>query len=154
MTRQDFINDIECWYELIDFCNDNGCYECEDIYDSEQRDDFLNEVIENIARNETWREMLETLQGFADDSGYDYYRKDGYGYFVGLDDDDFDAYKSEVLDWGDRYDIWDDDEEGYDETDCIEPEDVSINDLISAGVTACQSSCKNEDADIERFLTA
>lgn len=154
MTRQDFINDIECWYELIDFCNDNGCYECEDIYDSEQRDDFLNEEIENIARNETWREMLETLQGFADESGYDYYRKDDYGDFVGLDDDDFDAYKSEVLDWGDRYDIWDDDEEGYDETDCIEPEDVSINDLISAGVTACQSSCKNEDADIERFLTA
>lgn len=153
MTRQDFINDIECWYELIDFCNDEGCYECEDIYDSEQRDDFLNEEVENIARNETWQEMLETLQGFADGSGYDYYRKDNYGDFVGLDDDDFDAYKSEVLDWGDRYDIWDDDEEGYGEAS-IEPEDVSINDLISAGVAACQSSCKNEDADIERFLTA
>lgn len=153
MTRQDFINDIECWYELIDFCNDEGCYECEDIYDSEQRDDFLNEEIEDIARNETWREMLETLQGFADGSGYDYYIKDNYGDFVGLDDDDFDAYKSEVLDWGDRYDIWDDDEEGYGEAS-IEPEDVSINDLISAGVAACQSSCKNEDADIERFLTA
>lgn len=153
MTRQDFINDIECWCELIDFCNDEGCYECEDIYDSEQRDDFLNEEVENIARNETWREMLETLQGFADGSGYDYYIKDNYGDFVGLDDDDFDAYKSEVLDWGDRYDIWDDDEEGYGEAS-IEPEDVSINDLISAGVAACQSSCKNEDADIERFLTA
>lgn len=153
MTRQDFINDIECWYELIDFCNDEGCYECEDIYDSEQRDDFLNEEVENIARNETWREMLETLQGFADGSGYDYYIKDNYGDFVGLDDNDFDAYKSEVLDWGDRYDIWDDDEEGYGEAS-IEPEDVSINDLISAGVAACQSSCKNEDADIERFLTA
>lgn len=153
MTRQDFINDIECWYELIDFCNEEGCYECEDIYDSEQRDDFLNEEVENIARNETWRGMLETLQGFADGSGYDYYIKDNYGDFVGLDDDDFDAYKSEVLDWGDRYDIWDDDEEGYGEAS-IEPEDVSINDLISAGVAACQSSCKNEDADIERFLTA
>lgn len=153
MTRQDFINDIDLWHELIDFCNDNGCYECEDIYDSEQRDDFLNEEVENIARNETWREMLETLQGFADGSGYDYYIKDNYGDFVGLDDDDFDAYKSEVLDWGDRYDIWDDDEEGYGEAS-IEPEDVSINDLISAGVAACQSSCKNEDADIERFLTA
>lgn len=139
MTRQDFINDIEFWCELIDFCNDNGCYECEDIYDSEQRDDFLNEEVENIARNETWREMLETLQGFADGSGYDYYIKDNYGDFVGLDDNDFDAYKSEVLDWGDRYDIWDDDEEGYGEAS-IEPEDVSINDLISAGVAACQSS--------------
>lgn len=31
MTRNDFLNDVTEWWELLDFCSDEGCNICEDI---------------------------------------------------------------------------------------------------------------------------
>ena len=31
MTRQQFIDEVNDWWELIDFCNEEGCSYCDDV---------------------------------------------------------------------------------------------------------------------------
>lgn len=45
MTRNDFLNNVTEWWELLDFCSDEGCYICEDIIDSDQLDEHVEEDI-------------------------------------------------------------------------------------------------------------
>ena len=45
MTRNDFLNNVTEWWELLDFCSDEGCYICEDIIDSDQLDEYVEEDI-------------------------------------------------------------------------------------------------------------
>ena len=40
MTRNDFLNDVTEWWELLDRCSDKGCYICKDIIDSDQLDEY------------------------------------------------------------------------------------------------------------------
>lgn len=160
MTRDEFINDVNDFYDLKSFCWDNDCYECEDVYDSEQRDDYLNEHIIDMARSETWESLRDILNDISSD--YEFYRLDDYGDWVGLDDSDFETYKDDVLDWADNNDIWDDDDEEeeiiedynsiVDEEprsapptpDSTEDEDLvedgcPLNDLFSSGITQLQT---------------
>ena len=89
MTRQEFIDNIQYWSELLEFCSDEGCNYCEDIYDSDQWNDSINDDVYEMARTSSWRTILDVLQGYDDLSGYDYYRRDDYGEWHGLDEDDF-----------------------------------------------------------------
>lgn len=41
MTRNDFLNDVTEWWELLDFCSDEDCNICEDIIDSDQLDEYV-----------------------------------------------------------------------------------------------------------------
>ena len=110
MTRQQFIDEVNEWQELINFCNDEGCSCCNDVYSEEDRDDYINERLVDMARNaDSWSELLDTLSDIT--TGYDYYRRDDYGEWCGLDDYEFDDYKDDVLEWADDQDIWEDDEE-------------------------------------------
>ena len=59
-----------------------------------------------------WRSIRDFLADIP--TGYDYYRCDGSFDYVGLDDSDFEDYKSRVLDWMDEDDLWEP-EEGEDE---------------------------------------
>ena len=98
MTRQDFIDNINYWSELLDFCSDEDCDVCEDIYSEDARDDCIDEELVDMARNNNWRDMYNILDSIPD--GYDYYRQDNYGDWVGVDDE-FDDYKDQVLEWMD-----------------------------------------------------
>jgi len=124
MTRQEFIDDVTCWGELIDFCNDEGCDYLDNIYDEDARDDYINEYqLEDWARNNTWRNLYSLLEDLAVD--YDYYRIDEYGDWVGLDDYDLDDYKDDVLRWADDRGIFDEEDEEEDPADYgIEDEEV------------------------------
>lgn len=124
MTRQDFIDDITSWYELIDFCNDENCDVCSDIVDDDYKDEYVNDHLVDWARNNTWRELLSILDDIPD--GYDFYRIDGYGEIEGLDNySDFEEYKDNVLDWMDYMERWDDDEEEE-----VEEEPAPIEEVI------------------------
>lgn len=82
MTRQEFIDDVTSWSELIDFCYDQDCDICEDIYSEEAKDDHFNNDLVEMARNANdWEELLETLNDIP--TGYDYYICNEYDEFRG-----------------------------------------------------------------------
>lgn len=119
MTRNEFINDIDTWWDLIDFCREEDCDVCEDVISDDDLSDYIEEDIENAAHDGmSWQEIRDRLNDL--DTSYDYYVNDGYMIYNGLDnDDDFEEFKSNVLDWMDSYGEWDEDEE---DTGCL-PED-------------------------------
>ena len=124
MTRDEFIEDVTTWSELLSFCSDEG-YETDDIYTSEDRDDYIDEDLVEMARNDSWRDVLSTLRDLEDDDGFEYYRRDDWNGWVGLSDgdDEFDSYKENVLEWMDDNGYWPGDEEDDDEEDEYDDEE-------------------------------
>lgn len=113
MTRQEFVDDVTTWWELIDFCNDEGCDYCEDIVDEDAYNEYIDDSLYDKVRNghEGWQDIYEWLEGFP--TGYEFY--DRYN-DCGVDYD-FDSYKNDVLNWGDECGIWEEDEEEEEEFD-------------------------------------
>ena len=162
MKRQEFIDEVGYWGELIDFCNQEGCEVCEDIYSSDDRDYEIEEDLCEMVRDSSWREILNSLQAYDRDSGYDYYLKNGWGDFEGINDyEDFTSYKDDVLDWGDDNGIWDEDDEDEDEepqpyidpedTTPLETEDISIEELLSSNIITAKIT-DYDDSDIRKLL--
>lgn len=114
MTREEFIDNITYWYELIVFCNDLDCDICSEVYDNDQRNAYIDNELVDLARNNSWEEMRDILNGY--DTGYEYWSRDDYGEWEGLSDVDFDEYKNDVLEWADNQgDVWDEEEADDDE---------------------------------------
>lgn len=109
MTRQEFIDNCTYWNELLDICDEYGCRICDDLLDGDTRDDRIDEDISEALNNNYWYQIRESLNSIP--SGYDYYIRIGELEYRGLDDDDFERYKEDFGDWGDRNGIWDEDEE-------------------------------------------
>ena len=153
MTRAEFYENVTTWWDLKDFCFDENCGICNDIYDEEGRDDYINECLMGWARNDSWTELLSRLEDIP--TGYDYYRYDDYGDWVGLDDGDFNEIRDEVAEWMDNNGYWDDDEEEADDEDekplddeeeepPVEDEDCSLGELFAASATRVQSIAEEE----------
>ena len=70
MTRQEFIDNVTEWSELIDFCDDNELDECEDVMSSEDMNDYIENNISDHVYDSGWRSVVETLSGI--DTNYDY----------------------------------------------------------------------------------
>lgn len=120
MTRSEFLENVTDWSELIEFCRDEDCDICEDVYDEESRDDVITERIVDWARNaDSWQDLADRLSEIT--TGYDYYSEDDYGDWNGLTDSDFEDYKTDVLDWMDNNDYWDEDEDEDEEEEYYEP---------------------------------
>lgn len=135
MTREEFLDNITDWWELIDFCSDESCDICDNIYSSDARDEEINEYqLTDWARNNTWQNLYSLLENIP--TGYDYYRLDEYGDWEALDDDDFDDYKDDVLNWADDRGVFDEDDDEEDPADYgieddDEPDDEDIEEPIS-----------------------
>lgn len=150
MTRQEFIDDVTSWSELIDFCYDQDCDICEDIYSEEAKDDHFNNDLVEMARNANdWEELLETLNDIP--TGYDYYICNEYDEFRGADEDDFDSYKDDVLEWMDDGEYWDEYDEEEEPEEYIDPEDevpVEKEDVSFAELfTTCSSQVQKLESD-------
>lgn len=150
MTRQEF-EDISTWRELIDFCNDYSCSYCDDVCSEDVRDSYINYSLEYMARENNWTNLRDTLNDIP--TGYDYYRKNDYGDWYGLDDNDLEDYKSDIFDWADENGIFDDDEEDGEEPWYVDDEEftppkesISITDLIKS----CNSKLQKINDDAER----
>ena len=153
MTRAEFYENVTTWWDLKDFCSDEQCDICDDIYDEEGRDDYINDCLMDWARNDSWTELLSRLEDIP--TGYDYYRYDDYGDWVGLDDGDFDEIRDEVAEWMDDNGYWDDDEEEADDeedTPFIDPEDAepiddedcSLGELFEGSVARIRAISEEE----------
>jgi len=124
MTRTEFLDNINEWWELVDFCNDEGCYVCEDLFGHDCLDEQIeNDISEALSNNDGWQTIRDCLNEI--DTDYSYYRNDGFLNYIGLDADDFSAYKDDVLEWGDNNGVWEDEEEYEEEyrEDVYEEED-------------------------------
>lgn len=122
MTRSEFIDNITEWWHLINFCNDEDCSVCENVCHDEDIDSMIdNDICSAITDcGMGWREVHYRL-GYIDRS-YDYYVCEGLMDYRGLDNDDFECYKADVLEWMDNNGVWDEEDEDFDEGD-QEPEE-------------------------------
>jgi len=110
VTRQEFIDDITTMSALLDFCYEEDCSVCEDVYSEEAMDDYINEnCLVDWARSNSWyglRDMLNDLP-----TGYDWYYVNEYGDFEGVDDYVLEDFKDRVLEWAEDNDVFDQEEE-------------------------------------------
>lgn len=123
MTREEFQENVNCWYDLREFCNEYGCEVCSDIYSQDEMDEEIDNSIVDMAREATdWKDLLSKLEDIPTED--DYYLRNGYGDFRELDDGDFDCHKDDVFDWAENEGIFDEeDEEDEDIDEPDEPED-------------------------------
>ena len=135
MTRQEF-EDICTMGELMDLCSDEGCWVCEDVYYEDSYNDAVNEELSDRARNDCWTDVRDWLSELPD--GYNYYRRNYYGDWYGIDDYEFDDYNNQVEEWMDENDRWEDDEEEEvpyeDPFNAVptEQEEISFDDLMAS----------------------
>jgi len=109
MTRQEFVDGVTEWYELMEFCQDYGIEVCDDVIDEE---DYESNVEDDICdRDCGWSTLRDCLNDLPE-GDYSYYHRNGWLDYEGLDEyGDFRAYKQDVLDWMDHYGEWDEEEE-------------------------------------------
>jgi|GEM_PF-3668955 len=126
MTRAEFIDSMYCWSELLGFCYDHDCCNCDDVRTSDKRNESINDALSDaIQSRENWRDVLETLKDHHEQDGYEYYIEDEYGEWSGAGDYEFDQHKTCVLDWMDENEYWDDDDEAEDPEEESAPEQPS-----------------------------
>lgn len=163
MTRQEFIDNVTCWSDLITFCDDEGCDYCGNVYDEDLKDEYFDEHIVDMARNaDGWSDLYRELDDIP--TGYDYYIYNDDGWF-GADYEDFDDYKNDVLEWADDHDVWDEeDDEDYvedyvdeeifdgDDTDEDLEDDEQFEDGCSLGelFTSCTSTLQTIKVNAEQ----
>lgn len=111
MTRSYFLDYVNDWYELIELCQEYDCDICEDIISDDTLDEYVDSDISGTDYG--WRRLRDFLSDIP--TGYDYYRCDGSFDYVGLDDGDFEDYKSRILDWMDEDSLWEAEEDEEDE---------------------------------------
>lgn len=121
MTRTEFIEDVNSFYELIEFCQDERIDYCDDLITS----DYANQIIlERLREFDNWEDAWRYLDEIPQEC--EYYREDGYGSLESADDM-FEDYKQDVIDHMDTHELWDgqwDEEyEEYEEYEDTEDED-------------------------------
>ena len=106
MTREEFQENVNSWYDLREFCNEYGCEVCSDIYSQDEMDEEIDNSIVDMAREATdWRDLLSKLEDIPTED--EYYIKNGYGDFTEVDEEDFDYHKDDVFDWAENEGVFD-----------------------------------------------
>ena len=97
MTEQEFWDDVETWDDLIEICYEYNCYVCDEIFDEDTRDEYINEYVANTG--DYWDEVRDFLNGIP--TGYDRYYRNDFGEWYGTYDGDdvFNDSKDEVGEW-------------------------------------------------------
>ena len=115
MTREEFIENVNDFYDLLEVCRDNDLYACADIREKDELFDSCNidnEIIEAV-RSYSWHSIRDMLDGLDDDGNY--YIVNGILDYECVDRD-FEYYKNGVIDEMDEDNLWEE-EDGEDETD-------------------------------------
>ena len=157
MTRNEFIDNVNDFDALMEVCNDWG-YEL-DLYTSGDYDSEVEDDVSN--RDCSWDDLRDYLNDLP--YGYEYYRRNGWLDYDGMDDDEFQDYKDEVEEWmadngyfdeedeededvADDY-IEDDEEDDADEGEPVADEDFGVDDLIGMCGVAFFAIRKQEESE-------
>lgn len=154
MTRQQFIDEITDWSALIDWCIDNGCSYCDDIYTDEDRDETIDNELVDMAENHNWRGLKDILNDL-DSTGAYYWRRDCGEWYDA--DDDFNDYFNDVLEWAENNDALEpDDEEPIPEENPKADEPIADEFVADASMSLDDffvSSVENLDAIASEMAT-
>ena len=169
MTRQQFIDEVNYFDDLKDFCYDVGCDLLDRVTTDDGRDDWISDEVDYYRRYEGWRGLADFLCNLSQDR-YDWWEQDDDNDWYGLNEgSDFDRYKSDVLEWCDEEGVFSDgnaaeetseaDDEPIDEDaeEDFEPEDFGFDDLFSgaAAVFADETVRADErEEEMKRVLQA
>lgn len=123
MTREEFQENVNSWYDLREFCNEYDCEVCSDIYSQDEMDEEIDNSIVDMAREATdWRDLLSKLEDIPTED--EYYIKNGYGDFTEVDEEDFDYHKDDVFDWAENEGVFDEEDEEDEEPEEESEEDI------------------------------
>ena len=149
MTREEFLDNVNDWDELLDFCYDNDIYTCEDIHTDAQKDEYIEDNLVEWARTNTWKELYNILDDIPDEGSW--YVINDYGEIWEATDDDFEDYKQRTLEKCDDDELFDE-EEPYEEDDIEdytldeeEEEDEEIEPEMPFAVFFESIKAKNEE---------
>ena len=106
MTRQEFLDDVNGFSDLLRFCSDEDLDACSYVKTADELDEWLNDTILDWAREMCWTELRDQLDDI--NTNYDYYDTE---YGVEGIDYDFERYKWYALEEADELDIWDEEED-------------------------------------------
>ncbi len=180
MTRDEFIDDIQCMDDLYTFCCDNNLYDYfEDYYDYDGIENYIDECYyDGVVQNCGWREagrILSNLENEVDSYSW-FYIGDGGIEGISPAGDYFYDLKSDILDYLDHDGFWDDEEEEdttfddtrdqrngfvYEEPEPSEPEEIEeeeipllevINDSLKVQAIKPAGCNKRETDDIPIIL--
>ena len=166
MRRQEYIEEVTTWNELLNVADESRHYEyAENIYDDDGRDDYINEMLYDWARNDSWRELYERLSYFTEDSS-EWWRLDDYGDWIALcdGDEEFEEAKNDLLRDLDEDEWWDDEEDGestteesdlFDEEEeiLVESDEVSIDEMFEDCSDAFKSIVKKAAEESNSFAS-
>lgn len=139
MTRTEFFENIGYFGDLKEFCWENNCYLLDDVISDDDRDEEIyDELREGM---DSWRNIRDWLNGL--DTGYDWWNRDG-GNYIGMDDDDFDAFLDEVAEWAESHGVFDPEDE--------EPEE-NVDTEADAVAEETDSFCEDEEPIEEEDFT-
>lgn len=147
MTRQEFIDEVNDWQELIDFCNREGIDYCDDVYDFGSYSSKIEDEIQERLAWDGWEAIRDWLYDLP--CGCEYYVNSDNGWFE-ADNSYFEDTKQDVLNFMDDDDRWDEDEEeeqteefvdNDDEDSFFFEEDISLPSLFL--------SCSDEIRKVE-----
>lgn len=147
MTRDEFISDVLTFDELISFCREEEIYDIiDDVYDEDARDEYINDELYEYISENGWRTVRDALDDIP--TGYSFYERVGWIEFAPLDDEDLDDFKGQVVNYMDRNNLWDEDEDEVEESQVEETQDDSGFDLIDEGALStlfvqCREFCFN-----------
>jgi len=123
MTRQEFIDSITEWNELIDFCNDYDIYSyVQDIYTDDQMAEHIEYNAEDFICENGWVCFRDYLNDIRE--GHYFYKKTGEMEFEYMDDNDLARLKNEILENEEEIFDEEDDEE---EPEAIAEEETSVD---------------------------
>lgn len=129
MTRQEFIRNITTWQELIDFCYDYDCSICDNILARPDLAGFVNSDLIDYQGQYSWTTIRDLLFCITDTA--DYYCREGFLDYVSVDNN-FEAYKADVLAWcDDDESVFDEDldiEFPFEDDDFIDDEEPDLTD--------------------------
>lgn len=97
MTRNEFIENVTCFSELIDFCSETGSSICDDLYYYESLNDAILDDLREDPPSD-WCSLRDCLNGIPE-SPY-WYVRNGWLDYEGVDEL-FEDYKRRVLEEAD-----------------------------------------------------
>ena len=169
MTRAEFNENVNDFYDLMQACNDVGSSYMEDCIESCYYDDWILDDIRDALSDWSWQEIYRALYNLSDSSDYDFFRRSGCLDYEGLSDYEFDEWKADVYDELDSWDYFDDDEEEEDDDEYEEVEEEPLMEFDTLVINTMVVECTNnfflsvendekktqeEDAGFARLLRA
>lgn len=142
MTRQEFIDDVNSFWDLIEFCRDEGLDICDDVMAGVDLDEYIMRAIRQDF--DTWQGIRDFLSDIPTDG--EYYAIDGYGDITCVDDM-FDDYKADVVRAMDQCGAWDEEEDPFDEEENWT--DLFYDNTESDGDSSAMIHTRAEDEDVD-----